>query len=288
MKILIIGSRGYLGKNLLSSLKLHEIEVVGLSSSDGSGINRETGLFHNLVIPTDVNVVIYMSQSPYFKDVPNKAAHVVAVNNLAAVQAAVAAREAGVDRFIYLSTGSVYAPSFSALTETSPLNRKNWYAVSKIHAEEALKLFEQDMEIIVVRPFGIYGPGQHGRLIPNLIASIKQKRPIVLSRHKDRPEDLEGMRISICYRDDAIDVLSQLAINGGPSILNLAGDVAVSIKEIAQMVGELVGVQPHLEIANQARDGDLIADINLLMTSKPTNFTALVDGLKNSIDFHRI
>lgn len=273
-----------MGRHLMDGLASKGIDRQGLSSANGSGIDPATGLFPNdFAISPGTSVVVYLSQSPRFRQVPEEAVHVLAVNSISAVRAAIAARAAGVGRFIYVSTGTVYAPSFSPLAETAPVRRDNWYALSKLHGEEALNLFRRDMEIIVVRPFGVFGPVQSGRLVPNLIDSVKSGRPISLQPRPDHHDDRDGLKISLCYVDDATNILVQLAMNGGAPYLNLAGLEALSIRSMAEAVGSLVGREPVFETSATNRDTDLIADPSLLVGTLSPSFTSFDDGLAKVI-----
>ncbi|MEW5942675.1 MAG: NAD(P)-dependent oxidoreductase [Pseudomonadota bacterium] len=280
MTVLVIGSGGYMGRHLMAGLSRSGVGARGMSSADGSGIDPESGLLPAaFAIPSGTTTVVYMAQSPRYREVPEQAAHVLAVNTLSAVRAATLARAAGVRRFVYVSTGTVYAPSFTPIAEDAPVRRDSWYVLSKLHGEEALSLFRQDMEVIIVRPFGIYGPAQKGRLVPNIIESVMAGKPIGLQPRPDDPDDGEGLRISLCYIDDATDVLLRLVRNGGPAYLNLAGSEALSIRSIANRIGTLTSRQPVFQQSSTPRDTDLVADIHLLQDAVHPLFTRFEDGL---------
>jgi UDP-glucose 4-epimerase len=290
MKVIIFGSKGYLGRHLTAQLESEGLEFDQVSSQDGSGIDPITGLLpQNFEISADAETtVVYLSQSPRFRDVPHEAPHILAVNTHSAICAATAAFKAGVRRFIYISTGTVYAPSFSPLDETAPVRRDTWYTLSKLHAEETLQLFRESMEIIVVRPFTLYGPTQTGRLIPNLIDSVRSHRPISINprkqpSHPDNQSD-GGLRISLCHISDAVRVILHLIHFGGPGLLNLASPEAPSIRELAEMIGTYLGITPQFEIINRRREYDLVADITLLRQTIPHSFIPLESGLKEIVD----
>lgn len=281
MKVLVIGSHGYMGGHLMRGLTKEGMEPEGVSTSDGSGIEPVSGLLpESFQINGDVSTVIYVAQSPHYRQMPDKASHVFAVNSLSVVRAAVAAHKAGVQRFIYVSTGTVYAPSFLPLAETAPLRRDNLYAMSKLHGEEALGLFRHYMDVVVVRPFGIYGPGQEGRMVPNLISKVRSGAPIVLHPKSDDLNDDGGLRISLCHINDAVNVLIRIARTGGPAYLNLAGVKAMSIREMALIIGQMLGRSPNFSIAPDPRDSDLIADINALRKLRITSFVDFKIGIK--------
>lgn len=282
--VLVIGSGGYMGRHLMAGLSRTGADARGTSSADGSGIDPESGLLPAaFAIPPGTTAVVYMAQSPRYREVPEQAAHVLAVNTLSAVRAATLARAAGVRRFVYVSTGTVYAPSFDPIAEDAPVRRDSWYVLSKLHGEEALNLFRQDMEVIAVRPFGIYGPAQKERMVPNLIDAVKNGRPVTLHPRKGMPADINGLKISLCYIDDATDILMRLVRDGGPACLNLAGPEAVSIRSIAEAAGAVFGRPPVFEVSSSPRDTDLIADTRNLVTAMAPRFTSFSDGFDRTI-----
>lgn len=284
MTVMVIGSGGYMGRHLMAGLSRAGLDARGTSSADGSGIDPESGLLPAaFAIPSGTTAVVYMAQSPRYREVPEQAAHVLAVNTLSAVRAATLARAAGVRRFIYVSTGTVYAPTFAQIAEDAPVRRDSWYVLSKLHGEEALNLFRQDIEVIVVRPFGVYGPAQKGRMVPNLIDAVKNGRPVTLHPRKGMPEDIGGLRISLCYIDDATEILMRLVREGGPACLNLAGPEAVSVRSIAEAAGAVFGRPPVFEVSSSPRDTDLIADTRNLVTAMAPRFTSFSDGFDRTI-----
>jgi nucleoside-diphosphate-sugar epimerase len=285
MKAVILGSGGFIGSNLSRFLKKKGIEIHSFSSSDREGINPDTGLISDhFSIPKATSTVVYLATSPFYRKVPGRLSHILNVNLISAVKVAEISRQAKVERYIYASTGNVYAPSFTPLDEGSPLRRDNWYSLSKIQSEEALALFRKDMEIIVVRPFGVYGPGQTNRLVPNLLKTLLTEKEIYLEKNPDDPSDLDGLRISLCYIDDAVEMLYKLMIGGGPAYLNIAGDKAVSIRKIATLLGKYVKKKVRFEISEKCRHFDCIADISLLKRTLQPKFTALNDGLQEMVD----
>jgi nucleoside-diphosphate-sugar epimerase len=257
--------------------------AVGASSSDGTGIHPDTGLLpEGFAVPDGTGSVVYMSQSPRYRD-PDQAHHVLAVNVVSAVRAAVAARKAGVLRFIYVSTGTVYAPSFHPLDEDAPVSGADWYSLSKIQGEQAVQMFRSDMEVHVVRPFGVYGPNQTDRLVPNLIDSIKAGRPITLQPRQDNSKDNGGLRISLCHIDDATSILINLINFGGPACINLAGEHAITIRTLATSLGALLSLPPVFKETNTSRHFDLVADIKLLRQTLNVRFIPLNKGLETLI-----
>lgn len=277
---MIVGANGYVGRNLLRHLTESKFDVLSVSSSSPGGIDPATGLLpYDFVVPHDVDVVYFLSQSPHYRDLPARVDHVLSVNVLAAVRAARAATDAGVKKFIYTSTGNVYAPSFSPLGETDPLRRDNWYSLSKIHAEEALALFNGEMAVTITRLFGVYGPGQKNRLIPNLVESISIGKAIRLEGRPGHPADDSGMQLSLCYIEDLVTILRELGQRPSPSVVNVASGAVASVRGIATMAGKLLGRKPKFVHGKKNREFDLIADTMLLRSMVDFHMTPIEEGL---------
>jgi nucleoside-diphosphate-sugar epimerase len=277
MKIVIVGMRSFVAAHLSFRTGEEGVEVVRMKTSDLlAGESGESDV-------AGADCLVYLSQSSQYRNVPEKLQEVYQVNLLGAIRAAEMAKRKGVGRFVYASTGSVYAPGFSPLAEDSPVRRDEWYPLSKLHAEEALALYRRYMDVIILRPFGVYGPGQRDRLVPNLIEAVREGKPVYLQKHPVREGDRDGLRISLCHVDDAADILFRLSREGGPAVLNLAGDRPFSIRELAVAIGELVGREPVFRFAEESRRGDLIADISLLRKTFQPAFKPFREGLAETV-----
>jgi nucleoside-diphosphate-sugar epimerase len=230
-------------------------------------------------IPSGTDVVFYLAQSPRYRDGHRGAEHVLNVNVVSAVQVASLAIQARVRKFVYASTGNVYAPAFTPRAETAALQRSDLYAMSKIHAEEALNLYSGHIDVTIARLFGLYGSGQQGRLIPNLVAAIASGKPVVIERNPSDPADLGGLRISLCHVEDASRILAALSQREQVPVINVANGEMLSLRDIATTIGHCTGRDPSFEIAVGFRKGDLVADITALTRLLNPDFTPFGVGL---------
>lgn len=117
-----------------------------------------------------------------------------AVNVEGSLALARAAAQAGVRRFVYISTVKVHGESSvpgQPLRHDSPLAAQDPYARSKAEAEQALRAYCSacGMELVIIRPPLVYGSGVGGNLsslmrlirlgIPLPLASIENRRSLV-------------------------------------------------------------------------------------------------------------
>lgn len=116
-----------------------------------------------------------------------------AVNRDATLALARAAAGAGVRRFVFVSTIKVLGEATfgRALTEADPARLQDPYSTSKWEAEQGLRQIEATtgMQVVVVRPALVYGPGAGGNLrrlmrlitsgIPLPFGSLTNRRAMV-------------------------------------------------------------------------------------------------------------
>lgn len=276
LRTLVVGAGGYIGRHLVSKLGG---AVHAVSSSDGA-FNAQ-GLLNvdALTSAGSVDAVVYLSQSPRYRDVPQAADHLWSVNVVSPIRAAEWARHHGARRFIYASSGTVYVPSFAAHREDESVRRDHWYALSKVHAEEALACFQRDLDVTSVRLFGVYGPAQRDKLVPNLIDGIRAGRPVLLQPHPHDAADADGMRLSLIHVDDVTEVLAGLLTHGGDALVNVASTEVLSIRQIATAIGDTLQRPPVFSIAATPRDGDVIADTARLQGIMPRTYRPFASAI---------
>lgn len=202
-KILVTGATGFIGQALIAALrKSPAVVVVAASRSNVSapGImdHRDHDLLDIQRLPplSDVDVVIHTAARVHVMD--DKSTDKLAAfraANVAGTQAlAEAAVQAGVKRFIYLSSIKVNGEStepgkpFTAFDTPNP---QDPYGISKWEAELVLREIETrtGMEVVIIRPPLVYGPGVKAnfrgmmkwldRGVPMPLGAINNRRSLV-------------------------------------------------------------------------------------------------------------
>lgn len=174
MKIMVLGGAGYLGAVLTRQLVTegHMVKVIdrgyyGLNSLDG--VMDKIELRQKDIRETDekdfegLDAVINisgLSNDPTANYNPKANEE---MNTNATLHVANLAKKAGVKRFVFASTCSVYDFGDSdikdiQLTEEASVNPKSYYASSKINAEKGLKkISSKDFKVICLRKGTLYG-----------------------------------------------------------------------------------------------------------------------------------
>jgi nucleoside-diphosphate-sugar epimerase len=226
------------------------------------------------------DVAIFLAQSRAYGSFPEGAPDVVKVNLLGLTQALEIARRSRVRRFLYASTGSVYGSADHALAEGDPLLGTDVYALSKRMGEELVGSWARFFSVVQLRFFALYGPGQEGRMIPSVLRSVEEGRPVYLQPRKVDEPSPSGFRTSPCLVTDAAEALVQLCQASCEGPVNVAGPDAVGIREIAEAAGRLLGREPVFEIADEPRAGDLVASIDRLRAWTSLAPASLETGLE--------
>lgn len=280
MKVLVFGAGGYIGERLVRHLGERGIETLTAGTQASSAMDASQGRINDdYTLCPGIDTVVYLSQSPHWREGAQRFDHVLAVNCGAAVRLAAMAQAAGVRRFLFASTGTVYQASTSRLTESAPLNRKDWYALSKIFAEEALANLDGAMQCTSLRLFGVYGPRQRGRLVHNLAQRILAGQPVTLGRDPATGED-DGLRSSMTHVDDVVTVLRQLTTRDDlPPVLNLAGEHQSSVRALATQLGSMLDRPVHFESTGRILEGHFVADNSKLRQLVSHKFRSIFEGL---------
>ncbi|ATC81072.1 NAD-dependent epimerase/dehydratase family protein [Pseudoalteromonas agarivorans] len=178
MKVIVTGSTGFLGSNLIKSLDSYDIKTIApvrrevVSSTQSIDYITFKDLFdlaQSEAILDDVDVFIHSAALAHSKYLTEKAYQ--QINYKLSITLASAAAKCGVKRFIFISSigvnGVSNAAPFKSCDEAAPTED---YAISKYEAEVGLKKIAEDtgMEVVIIRPPLVYGkgaPGNFGTLL---------------------------------------------------------------------------------------------------------------------------
>jgi nucleoside-diphosphate-sugar epimerase len=159
-----------------------------------------------------------------------------------------AAAEAGVSRFIYVSTSDVYGyPDYPA-DETAPYRLRGWpYGDTKIEAERLVWAFYRThgLPVTVVRPVSIYGPRSKSFVLE--IVELLKKGSLV---HIGRP----GKPAGLAYVANVVDVLLRAA-DSEQSVgqaYNASDGSDISWRQYVERLARIVGVpSPRLVVPHR-------------------------------------
>jgi nucleoside-diphosphate-sugar epimerase len=204
-------------------------------------------------MPGQVDAVIHLAQSKFYREFPTKAEDIFAINIHSTFALLEYARKVGANCFIFASTGGVYGYSYENFAETDPVSPLNFYLSSKYSAELLIANYQQFFRTVVYRFFFVYGPGQKGMLIPSLLDRMQKGETILI-------EGNPGIRINPIYVADAVRVFEPAFELKYSSLFNVAGDEIVTITDVVSLLEKVVGKQASVEYVDRRVNGDLIGD----------------------------
>jgi UDP-glucose 4-epimerase len=306
-KFLVTGGAGFIGSNICRRLvsegcfvRVVDNLLTGKESNLADVIDKVEFIHADMgdsevaqSAMKDIDVVLHQGALPSVPvSVDNPAAtHQHCIN--ATFTLLLAARDAGVKRFVYAASSSAYGDSpTSPKVETMPTSPLSPYAVAKLTGEYYCSVFYDiyGLQTISLRYFNVFGPyqdptSQYAAAIPAFVMAILKDEPPTIYGDGEQSRDFT-------YIDNVVDanLLAARANQTKGEVINIACGQAVTVNEIIDMINELVGknVKP---IYTDPRPGDVkhsLADITA--AQKLINFNPSVlfqEGLKKAIDWYR-
>lgn len=281
--ILITGSNGLIGQELMEMLKQSEsYRIFGAGRSNNGG---KSDIFLDLstdwsddILPKRMDVIIHLAQSEKFRDFPESATEVFQVNTVSTLKLLEYARKSGAKKFIYASSGGVYGNSDTGFNEDSPLKPNKdlgFYLTTKFSSELIVGNYASYFDINILRFFFVFGEKQRkNMLIPRLIDSVRNDKPITL-------QGKDGIKINPVYVNDAASAIIKVVGSKGSFNVNIGGLEILSIKQISDTIGRLLGKLPVFEYqGTEAKN--LIGDISK-MKEMYTPSTSFEQAIKKMI-----
>ena len=164
-------------------------------------------------------------------------------------------REKKITKLIFFSTGSIYEAGNKKITEDSSVNLKNNYTITKYFGELICEVFSKlyKFNLIILRPFTIYGVDQKDKLIFNLIKKIKKNKNIYI-------DGKEGVKLSCIHILDLVKVVKYLIVKYDKEYLrlNITSNFFYSIKKFCLIISKKIKKKPSL-ISNDKENFNMIS-----------------------------
>ncbi|MFC1773120.1 UDP-glucose 4-epimerase family protein [Pseudomonadota bacterium] len=253
-RILVTGANGFVGRALSNELVRHGYDVCCAVRSISSAtrqsgklvevgdIGRKTNWYEAVA---GVDTVIHLAARVHvLQDTAcDPLAEFRAVNVEGSEKLARDAASAGVRRIVYVSSIGVNGNYTEGIPFTEKDNSAPYdpYTVSKYEAERAIfSVADQTgIEVVVVRPPLVYGPGNPGNFL-RLLKMVERGIPLPLA-------SIQNNR-SMIYLGNLVDALITTATHaeaGGKTYL-VSDDEDISIPELIRQIACLMGRQPRL------------------------------------------
>jgi UDP-glucose 4-epimerase len=256
----VTGGAGFIGSHLVEALvrEGHNVRVLDNFSS-GSDANLATVVDTIEVIRGDVtdpavvraavdgvNIVFHLAALGSVGrslDDPLATHHVNATGTLSML---LAARDAGVRRFIYAASSSAYGNSAKLpKQETDPTHPESPYAASKLAGEYYCEIFAHlfGLETVRLRYFNVYGPRQtadstYAAVIPRFLTALLDKQHPVIFGDGRQSRDFT-------FVSDVVqaNLLAAKAQRTSGKVYNIACGAQVDLLEVLRCANALLGTE---------------------------------------------
>ena len=275
MRALVIGGAGFIGSHLadalvragcavriLDNFATGRREHLNPRAELAEGDIREIGSIRHAFIGIDC--VFHTAALPRVMLSIEHPVETHMVNVVGTLNALIAARDAGVGRFIYSGSSSVYGDQDTLpLRESMTPNPLNPYALQKLAGEQYTRMFHRlfRMQTLTLRYFNVYGTrmtteGAYVTVIGVFIRERLAGRPLTI--HGDGTQSRDFTHVSDVVRANLAAMNCEIA--DGRAI-NVGRGHSLSVNAIAAIIG---GPVVHIE----RRPGDPLATLADLTESR--------------------
>jgi len=215
------------------------------------------------------------------------------VNVLGSLNLLVAAQRAGVRRFVFASSSSIYGDSDELPKHEGMVpNPKSPYAVSKLAAEHYCGVFHalHGLETVALRYFNVFGPrqdpsSQYSGVIALFCTSALAGEPYAVFGDGSQTRDFT-------YIDNVVraNLLAVEKPDVGGAVLNVACGVRTSLNDMIAVLNGLVGRELPAQYG-PPRAGDVahsaasLERVQSVLGFAPT--VDFADGLRRTFDWYR-
>ena len=293
MKIAVFGASGFVGKNVVEALKEANVEMVvsDIKERDIEGVDfvkadlLDYDEVTKVVKGSDVVIHLAASPLPVSLEKPRINARINIEGTLNIMDAA---REQGIDKIIFSSASSLVGEvKYNPIDEEHPCNPKTPYAIAKYACEHYLRVYQElyGLNYLIFRFFNIYGPWQYpesGALIPMVYKKLTTEGSFNVFGAGLQTRDF------VYVGDVAEFYLKSIKKEVKNEIVNLGTGKGATIKEIVELAGEILEIEPKINYLPQ-RGGEIdnfFADVTKLQRifgSIPD--TKIEEGLRKTFEW---
>lgn len=255
-RILVTGSNGFVGRNLVKELKRYTMDVVDLTYPNGNRI--DIGDWKRIKEMEDIHMVYHLAaitQVPFSFENPRE---MYTVNVLGTLNILELCRLHDIEKIVFASSYVYGPPRYLPIDEKHPVQPTNPYARSKVMGEDLCKAYYEDygLKCVILRAFNIYGEGQSENfLIPSILKQLV-KGEIELN-------DPEPKRDYI-YIKDVINAYIKAGEydESGFEIFNIGSGRSYSVDEIVRKLIDSSGRNVVITYQNKRRKGEIMNSIS--------------------------
>jgi len=294
MKVLVTGSEGFVGRNLVKYLRGRGFDVISLDISGGE-LRLDVTDFDILsrsLSNIDFDAVVHLSAIANIPESIRDPYGCFKVNVYGTLNILEVASRKNVRRFIYASSANVYGlPLKLPVDEDTPLNPRTPYDYSKVAAETIVQSYwkTKKLPIVIFRSWKLFGEYDvPTTAIPSFIRACLKNETIKLynsGRDTTDPTYIENYCIAVelaLTREEAVGEVFNIGTGNEISIRQLAE----LIRKLTSSYSEITLLPPRTEAEKEPmRSYPSIEKIKKLLGYTPK--ISLEEGLRRTIQYYR-
>ena len=258
MASIITGSDGFIAKKLIEKLSLSKVNLLTLTRKDG---DLSITPLHDLIKEeAKIDKLFHLAARTFVPHAWEEPEEFIKENISSTLNILNYCRTKGVP-LIYISA-YIYGEQLELpIKENAAIKPSNPYAQSKYLCEQICKYYVEvfSLDITILRPFNVYGLGQNKNfLIPEIIEQIKNNKKLVVNSFNPRRDYI--------HVEDLVEaVIASAKIMKGLQVYNIGSGFSVSVKDIINLIEEIIRKPLLSEERNIVRNNelmDVVADIS--------------------------
>ena len=255
-KILITGSEGFVGKNLIRYLKNYSFQII--ETKDKSFDLKLNESWKQI---EKCDYLIHLAGKSFVPKSWEESARFIESNILLITNALEYCR-VNKTKLIFLSSYLYGNCKKLPIKENAPIEATNPYALSKLLSEKLCYFYKNNFQVnnIILRVFNLYGPGQPKEYLLSKITNQVRYENLI------KVDDLSPKRDYVYIDDLCSAIVKAINYKGKEHIFNIGSGKSYSVKEVIDFIQNIYGTSLNIKEKKLIRRNEIlntIADINL-------------------------
>ena len=245
--VLVTGADGFLGHHILRDLTGHGFDVLPKRRTDGD-VTRSTTWDK---FPAS-DFLVHLAGLTFVPASWENPTDFVQSNSVSTSHALDFCRK-NKTKMIFLSTYLYSSKLSTPIKETDEIDPANPYALSKFLGEQLCSFYAKQfgVEVIILRPFNVFGSGQNSRfLIPSIISQATKSDEISVL-------DIRPARDYVFIEDLVDAVHKSITSDLRFGIINVGTGVASTVEQLIFSLADVIGRELTIKSSNQERFGEI-------------------------------